>query len=287
MKATIAIPAWGERCLDLATKYAVPSVLAALDGRPAQFMVYTDQPGRFVGLQGVSFQPVPKATTSFKSLTASQLGTWEKAAPGSIVLLLNADVVVSREVFAVAEQKFADRYRVIATTGVRTLAGKSEPPIGASARELLAWAWTNRHMVIENSVWGRGRTLFPVAVYFEKDGNVVAHSSHLHPFLLLKDRRRLRCAGTIDDDLLKHYQDSEIFYPHEAEVGFAELSPATIGEHFMGVGQPISQDLVTGFSKDFMVTHVRNFRAPLRIIGDGDAGDEVAYKIADKMIGNH
>jgi hypothetical protein len=283
----IVIPAWGERCVETANKYVIPSVLAALQhaNKTAKFIIYTDRPDQFHQVRTHFFRPVPPGKTPFDSLTRAHKQTIAEVPHGRVVALLNADIVVSKELFAIGDAAFEKGYKIVSSVGVRTLmhADTMPPPVGGTAEEVRTWAWANRHPLVETCIYGRSNGAFPVALYFEKDGNVVLHCGHQHPFLMLKDNREIRFIGTIDDDLVARYADNEIYYPSNGELGFAELSPHANGPLAPAMSEPITVQSMWNFGANFIAAHIRNFRVPLRILGDGDAGDEDVSRIADGM----
>lgn len=282
----ITIPAWGEHYVNYATRYVIPSVIAALKERDCKlqpkFLVYTDVKDRFARvLSGydVEYMPVPHGG-GHVSLIRAHKDVIMRSPAGSVMVLLNADIMVSREAFVVADLIFAAGYRAVASIGIRSLIKKEPPPVGASASDLLQWCWRNRHPIIEECVWGRGKSSTPTMIFFEQDENVIAHCVHLHPFMVVKDRD-LQFIGTIDDDLLARYTEKEIYVLSDAEIGFAELS---VAEKTVGPGNqsaPLSVHRVFGFGKNYLPSHFRNFRNALRITGRGPVDNTPAKMIAD------
>src|SRR5687767_13146566 len=175
---------------------------------------------------------------------------------GSVVMLFNADVVASIETFTAAQALLTGGTKVLAALGLRCLMQESEPPIGADARTLLDWAWTNRHPINEDCVWGRGRTGTPTLLFFERGSSVTARCFHMHPVFIRKDRE-ITFDGTIDDDFLGRYTSSEIHVIRDCEMAFAELSPAS--KQFRSVA-PLSVDRVAQFGAHrFRPAHLEMF----------------------------
>jgi hypothetical protein len=283
----ITIPAWGARYVDVAARYAVPAVLKALDAADfdlaCRFHVFTDAPARLrmaLKDEDVDWQPMPPGG-GFHGLTKAHRATLAVASPDSIVLLLNADIVVSVEAITQAVKLLSGRTKVLVSTGIRTAIGNEKPPIGADAAALFAWAWRNRHPFMEDSVWCRGRTKVPTTVFFERDGSVVCRCFHLHPFFVRKDRA-LDFKGTIDDDLLARYAPDEMRVLTEREIGFAELSPPD--RRFSSGPKPLTEADIIQFGRNFLPAHVRNFTHPIRICGDGPV-DDGAWKAIAKGLG--
>lgn len=281
----ISIPAWGDHYVDYATRYVIPSVRAALERRggaiPPKFLVYTDARDRFIkALDGcdAEYLPVPHGG-GHVALIRAHKDVITRAPMGSIMVLLNADIMISRDAFVTSDLIFASGHKAVASIGIRSLIKKELPPIGASAEDLLKWSWRNRHPIIEDCVWGRGKSSTPTMIFFENGKNVVAHCVHLHPFMVLKDRS-LSFIGTIDDDLLGAYTESEIYVLSNAEIGFAELSTA---EKTVGGTQrmPLTVHRIVEFGKNYLPSHFRNFRNALRITGNGPVNNDSARMISE------
>ncbi len=293
------IPAWGDRYVHDAVQYVIPSVRAAAEAANVslKLVIYTDTPFAFarvlIGLdaelRGVGTPGATPQEALQGTLRNIHRWTMAEAPPGSIATLLNADIVVSREFFSFAAQAFSGGgCRAVVGTALRATVGADVPPIGATARELLAWAWRNRHAITEDCVWDRGHTVFPNVLIFDSGGNTVLHSVHLHPFFLLTDARPVRFRGTIDDDLLTNYADGEVCYISAAEVGFAELSPAVFKVGQYGSGGSISPEAVVRFGKNcsWAPAHLRNLQQPIRIQGFGAVDDSPICGIINKLKGN-
>jgi hypothetical protein len=285
----IAVPAWGAHYVETAVRFTVPAAFAALSeaGVRGRFIVHTDAARPFLDVFSgrgheldIHAMPREAVPNGFHGLTVAHRQVLKAAPTGSIVALLNADIVVSREVFCFAGAVFDSGKRVVASVGHRSLIADEEPPIGASARELLDWCWRNRHPVAEDCVWGRGRTHLPTVLYFEEGGSVVMHGFHLCPVLLLKEREH-NFQGTIDDDLLAAYGEDEICVPAEREIAFAELSPR---EKFFRSAQPLSVPVVTAFGvKRIQPAHLRSFRHAIRVTGDGPVDNSPALAIYENL----
>lgn len=283
----ITIPAWGAHYVDTAVHFTVPAVIAALEAAEmdvrCRFHVFTDRPRRFDAVlrdEDVQWHEVP--AKGFAGLTKAHCIGLELAEPGAIVLLLNADILVSREAIQNAAEMLSGGTKVLVSTGIRAVLRQEDPPIGADARTLFAWAWRNRHPFMEESVWGRGRTRHPTTLFFERDGSVICRCFHLHPFFVLKDRQ-IEFRGTVDDDLLARYSPAEFRVLTDREIGFAEMSPA---ERRFPVGTPLTAEDVIRFGRKFIPAHRRNFTYPIRICGDGPVDDAPWRAIAAGLAGH-
>lgn len=283
----ICIPAWGRHYVDIAERFVVPSILAALKERdrsagPVTFMLYTDAPRRFSPLlvgHNVAYRGAPAAgQTIHQGLTWAHRDTLARAPEGATVALLNADIVISRETFAAADILFQGQSRVIASLGVRSVLNeKAPPPIGGSAAEVFGWAWRYRHPIISDLLWGEGRSSLPTMLFFAERGSVVCHCFHMHPFLIRKDRT-LDFRGTVDDDLLARYGVSEIYVARDFEAGFAEISLPD--KQHQSSHLPLSVQNVVKFGTGrLLASHLRSFGHKIRIVGNGNVDDEPARAI--------
>lgn len=293
----ICIPAWGDHYRWVAANFAIPALVAALQkvSLSYEFVIYTDEPTPFMVLPHVSaqFREPPVADTPHDALTAIHTRTLIEAPTNSIVGLFNSDIVPSVEVFATAALAFSAGYQVMASFGLRTLMSglmQGPPPIGATAAELFKWGWAHRHPIVDNCIWGQGKTAFPVTLFFVNGhSNVVAHCSHLHPFLVRKQDRDYNFRGTVDDGLLHLYKEEEIYYCSNGQVGFIELSPAEnpVAPHFMSKREEVvDESFVIEFGQHYLTSHCRNLRHAFRILGDKHVYDTPAIVIADAIKGN-
>jgi hypothetical protein len=288
MNLLISVPAWRPHYVDYAARYTVPAVLEAYRWSPwpgdVKFLIHTDRPDVFRRLlQGHDneIRPAPRQP-NFIGLTQAHDEAVAAIPEGGAGLLLNSDIVVSREVFAKGAEIIERGFSVIASIGVRSLIETELPPIGADARTLLDWSWRNKHPIIKDLIWGTGRSRIPTMLFFENGGSVVCHCFHMHPFFVVKNRN-LRFRGTIDNDLMAKFADRDIYVVCNREIGFAELSPIT--KRF-GSAQPLSIDFMNSFGKRFTPAHVRNFRHAMRICGD-DAVETAAGTILAAVAQDH
>jgi len=293
----ISIPAWGKTYVDIATRFTIPAVFASLAAggmrEPANFIIHTDDQDRFkTALCGHNLifralaEPRPTQAQNWPVFKAAHRDAMAITPKGAILTLLNSDIVVSRETFGFVSDVFeSDKIRVIASSGgIRaTLCDTSAPPIGASAVDLNAWIWANKHSIIQECIWGKGRSGLPTVLFFEHDdGGVSMHYFHLVPMFMIKDDRSLSFKGTIDDDLLGCYGDDECFFVSDKQMAFAELSPAS---KVHSVGQLLTVDVMMNFWKDrFLPCHLRNFRHRISVLGNPQnthpAADEIIMKLS-------
>jgi len=256
-----------------------------------KFIIWTDEQHDFaLPPNEVSFRKAPKEPGNVHdALTEMHSRVLREAPHDSMVCLLNADIIPSEELFTVGQLALSSNFRVVASFGLRVLwQSPMEVPPSHSAKALLEWGWRHKHPVVDNCIWGSGKTAFPLPMFFVNGhSNAVAHCSHLHPFLIRKDGREFQFRGTIDDGLLHLYKDDEVYYPGNREIGFVELSEHNLAPHFMVVReQMLDEDFVCEFGKHFLTTHCRNMRQAFRIIGNATVYDAPAIRIADRIGGN-
>jgi hypothetical protein len=225
----VSIPVWGTRYTRTFAQYTVPALRAALEGftEPVYFIVHTDAPEHvkkaLEGFRGET-HPVGAAPT-YVTLQESHADAINRAAIGDNVVLLNADLVVSNNLFTRCREHFAAGRRAVVLTGIRTNLEDAPPPIGAPPRALLEWAWEHRHQIIKDLEWGRGTSMLPTNLFFTHDGSVVARGFHLHPVAIVK-HAAIAFKSTIDGDLLEHFAREEIHVVTSPDdLAMLEMSP--------------------------------------------------------------
>lgn len=304
---SIAIPAWGAEYVALAVRYTVPAILASLresEFRDVSFRIWTDDRSAFAAaLDGfpVDFRPAParlaRPAQRQRLRDKQWMATWgafmqahrdaiELTPPGAIVALFNADIVCSRETFAVVGRALApdSGKKTVVSVGIRTLIDGNVPPVGVDAQTLNRWIWQHPHPITQECIWGRGGSKHPTLIFFQDGDSVAMHGFHLTPMFIVREPRALQFNGTIDDDLLKHYADDDIHYVRDAACAFAELS-ARWKTHPAGV--PLSVDAVLNFGeRRLSKAHVRNFGQRLAVLGDPQADHPAAAAIKARLTGH-
>ena len=232
----VALPAWGERCVGVLLAYTLPALAAALRqlGKPTTLLVWTDAPTRVaaaceaLGAPGdlsAKFLPVPGPDGSFMSMSGCHREALALAGRGDRVLLLTSDMVLSREVLATCEQHLAGGKQLICCVAPRALQDAG-PPVGATGRDLLAWAWENRHPMTRDCTWPDGRSYDVWRMYFERGGAVSARVFLPHPLVCVPDGRRLTFSPTIDVNLTSNFSQAFTYMITRPEEGAAvEISP--------------------------------------------------------------
>jgi len=237
MSWVIAIPAWGDRCIPLLRGSAIPSVQAALKyagNPPARFVIHTDEPGRLADIAAThkcEIRRLPQVRHSrYYTLSDCHREAIEYAKPGEFVALINADHVVSREIFMASERVLHAGKRLVMMCGTRTLQSDvtPQPVIGVSSRDLLSWAWDNRHQTMEDAIWGTGKSTSLSMLYFvnQTQSEVISRCFHLHPFAFVK-QPELKFKGlTVDEDLADAWPKELIHVVTKAdEAALIEQSP--------------------------------------------------------------
>lgn len=274
MDLYIAIPAWNEPYLQIATQWTIPAVKAALAERASDgtaiFCAYTDNESAVDEAVGpdyeVHFYPLRGAHNPWGTFMAAHRTTINTTPIGAISILLNADIIVSNEFFRVIDDVFANpTINVMACLGVRAELGE-EPPIGVDAQCLMQWAWTHRHQITRDCTWP-SRT--PHVVFLPEEGGVSAHSWYLTPIALRKTEewRYLPLYKTIDDSVLGEYADEEIHFITNGELFYLELSPPE-KRATPTAAEPIGVDGLIRCGKMAGYCQTRNFTQRITVLGN-------------------
>ncbi|MDB5555419.1 MAG: hypothetical protein JWL86_5403 [Rhizobium sp.] len=219
----VALPVWGAHYVDVYLKAALPSLQAALafagiNPADCEIIVYGDGE--------LASRPMPTIGDKYRQLGDVHRDALAKAPNGARVMLLTADMVVSREVFAACDARFDAGKRAIVVGPSRTLL---DAPLvaGRSSRDLLAWSLEHAHPFTQETFFG-GKALPPSTMRFRKGKDVTMRGFHLHPLAVVKDRP-LPFKGTLDQDLIGFFDQAEIHIVTQAdEMSAAELSPADL-----------------------------------------------------------
>ena len=226
----IVLPGWGERCRALLADRVIPAVLHALHfaDQGATLLIYSDVEFRLPELPaGVTaqFHPVPGPDFAFESLSNCHRDALTLIEPAARIMLLTADMVVSREVFATCNTHFNVGRRLICCIAPRT---RQEvlPPIGATGRDLGAWAWEHRHRMTRECTWPDGHSFDIWRMYFERAGEVAAHAFLPHPLAAMPGGRHVAFRPTIDVNFAASFSAGETYLISDpAEGVIIEQSP--------------------------------------------------------------
>jgi hypothetical protein len=212
----ISVPVWGDVYKQVFLERAAPALrqaiialgeYAGLQGNGlkdyCKVVFHTDSPGFADGaFPECSVEYIRIAPGNiYTSLQYGHRDAINMAPTDYRVGLLNADLVVSRNLFAKCEQHILGGKRAIVLLGIRTLLQEEAPPVGAAPRELLSWAWDHRHIIIKDLEWGKGASHLPTNLFWSDDNSVVARGFHLHPVAIHK-QEALNFISTIDGDML-------------------------------------------------------------------------------------
>lgn len=224
--------------------------------------------------------------TSYVALQRGHADAVASAEVGDYVLLLNADLVVSVNLIRACAAHFERGARAVVLTGIRTTKQDETPPMGATPRALLEWAWHHRHRIIRDLEWGSGRSMLPTNVFFERGGAVCARGFHLHPVAIVK-QEATAFQSTIDGDLLDCFDRAFVHVVTDPDdCAMLEVSPEK--KRF-----PVGQNVMTpsGVAKSMLHrasdTHKWLFTHRLGVVGnyDGDEDERVAAEVLDFMAG--
>lgn len=297
----ICVPAWTKMYVELAANYTIPAAIASLKARkvqgPVKFLLHTDN---LAYRLSEACEDYDKEVFQVRVRPGHRDHHWVAfkqahrdahayTPEGSICVLLNSDIVSSKETFSVVHDVFSDpRINVMVSVGIRALVDpkfpKNIPPIGVSAAELNRWIWDHKHPLTEHCVWGTGTSQHPTVLYFQDGENVSLHGWHLTPMFIRKTRP-ISFKGTIDDDLLQSYRNEEIFYVKNMECSFAELSGLWKTHPY---GRPLTVESVLRFDKmrgtrGFSPAHNRNFRQRITVLGNPTKNDPNADEIIRRL----
>lgn len=230
-KWLVTLPAWGDRCVDVLLRATLPSVLEAVSAARISYelLVWTDAPQRVLSVLPddvpVKIMDPPGPDMAFESMSNCHRQALRMASINDRVLLLTADMVVSREVVATCESHVMAGKTLICCVAMRSVDGPPVP-IGASGRELLAWGWTNRHQMTRECTWPEGKSYDVWRMYFEKDGEVGARAFLPHPLAVMPRGRQIDFRPTIDVNLAMSFPSNMTHFITMPEEGAAiELSP--------------------------------------------------------------
>jgi hypothetical protein len=295
---SIAIPSWRPEYVDLTVKYVIPSVLASLEAAGigpdrVTFNVWTDDQERIgalltgwhveypqVSLPNYHGRKDPLPKEYWAAFMQAHADAMNIAKPGEIIVLLNADIVVSRETFDVVGKALEPHdKRVAISVGIRTVADNNDPPIGADAETLTQYIWSHRHPITDMFLWGKGDSGSPSVLFFEDGGDVTMHCFHLTPMFIKKDRD-FKFRGTIDDDVLQNYQDGEVAFLNDRQCCFCEMSYAYKDHHH---GRLDFNSVLTWARRRTSPAHKRNFRQRFKVLGNPTKNHPVAQQIIDAL----
>src|SRR6266404_405646 len=152
MSWVITTPCWGDYHVGTFTEHTLPALRVALAYAqiPYRLIIHTDSPEKLANLGvPVTFRPLLFPTKTDKQvetgLNHEIFGCCHREAidfteVGERLMFLNADIILSREVFTASEARFEQGKKLIMCAASRhLLKAPNQPPIGSSARNLLDW----------------------------------------------------------------------------------------------------------------------------------------------------
>ena len=209
----ISVPIWGPQYVQVFIEHAAPALRMALAGfgESVRFVCHTDSPGEVTAaLRPFPVQTLPVGLRpTYVTLQESHAQVISMADLGDVVVLLNADLVISGNLIRGCAQHFNSGKKAVVLLGIRTNLLTGLPPAGAEPRALLEWAWDHRHQIIRDLEWGTGSSMLPTNLFFVNDDSVVARGFHLHPVAIVKDHE-ITFGSTIDGDLLDVFDRSTL-----------------------------------------------------------------------------
>ncbi len=158
-------------------------------------------------------------------MTLAHRDALRSAKYADFVMPLTADMVVSPEVFAACEARFAAGKKLILCCGIRAI-DDGTPPDRSSSAALLEWAWAHKHKLTTESMWPDGRSGNWTGMYFEQAGNVIFRPRYPHPIAAMPFGYGTSFFPTIDGNYSHNFRQEEIHVVTDpGELSAIELSP--------------------------------------------------------------
>lgn len=229
----ISVPVWGEPYLTIFLLCTLPAIerAIALYGGDVTLVAHTNNEGRDriraqTQLRQISTPALeqPEAPNPFTTLSACHRAVMTGAQPGTRVILMTADMVISEGSLAYCSEVFKSNKRLVGVAGMRTIWDGIGPNLPRS-RDLLSWGWDHKHAITIDSIYPNGCSQDISRMYFEKDGTVVSRQLLPHPFALAIDGRQLHFEPTVDANLIQSFYDHEVFIVTDPdELAVVEMS---------------------------------------------------------------
>ncbi len=235
-KWLISVPCWGDYHVNTFLKYVLPSLRVAIKqaGVRAHLIIHTEDQRVFIAGYTLPHDEldIELRTPAHGSTHHTTYGNCHRdvirsALPGERVMLMNADIVVSRETFSACEQRFTEGKKLVVAAATRCLFKPGVvPTIGAKSRDMLEWTLGVKHPSVAQCFWGTGRTMIPWAIYFQTSSGVVIRGFHLHPLAFIKQPGLTFHGTSLDEHLIEEFSKDEIHVVTSPdEFALAELSP--------------------------------------------------------------
>lgn len=278
MRISIALPAWGYEYVQRFLGHVLDShvdALANYDG-DVRYLLYSDDPDR-VGAEiarrtgrPIEQRPLKRFNSHYSMLLRCHADALAHAR-GDIVVLTNADILLSAEAFAAIQARIGAGFKVVMCCGTRT-DPKEAPPRPASGPALCEWAVKNMHQITKDLIWGEGCTTTPSFMYFRSGDSVVMRAFHLHPIGVLADRE-FQVEKSIDWNLGNNVGRDEIHVVTDpAEMAMAEISAPS--KEFARLAQRYRmRDVLAWSVKATNDLHWWLLQHSIRLTGTVDCGD--------------
>jgi hypothetical protein len=293
-RMVITVPVWGSYVKTFLGP-VLRSHLAAIEEMKRElrntievrYVVMTDQTSAVArALEGFDLTLVPMVAPPrsriFSTLCEGHARGIDVARTGDRVVMLNADIMVSREAFLAVEKRFRKGKKAVVCGGTRTQLGPltwAPPPL--PARALARWAFDHPHKITRNFVWGSGTTTHPSIVYFSNGPSVVLRGFHIHPLAVVKDRA-LPFNGSVDLNLVEAYKFEEIHVVTDVdELAIAEISEKGKGHYESDRVLTVSQ-IVAFALRGATPMHWWNWRHRIMLAGDGVGVSD--SEVADEVL---
>lgn len=228
----ISVPVWGERYVDVFLATTLPAINRAAEallerGEDVRLVVHTDQPEKVGGQTNLPYtpRPVPAGLRDFDCMSQAHREVLGMACRGDVVALMTADAVINAEGLGYAASALDDPgKKLIMCTAMRALEeGRILSTEGAA---LAAWAWANRHPLVEAATWPDGRAADLSRMFFARAGTAVMRWALPHPLAVRIDGRPLAFTPTVDANLMQCFHHSEIHLATDcSKLALVELSP--------------------------------------------------------------
>lgn len=231
MKLLIALPVWGKRCVDLFSGVVLDSHADALKNfkGTVRYVCHTDNadiPKIIKQKTGcATLTPrLPEVTETYARYGWCNKDALRFAKEDEVIIFLNADIIISREFFAVIQKRIEQGFKCICMGSVRTFP-KEMPKRDIASRELLQWSVDNLHPIYRSLIWGSGNSRYLSSVIFKDKEAWSIRVFHAHPVAAVYSED-MRFTDTVDRDLAAGFDRSEIYMVTDAdECSFAEISP--------------------------------------------------------------
>lgn len=282
----ISVPVWGGWYLRVFLTYTLPSIRLALKHAKAEarWIIHTDHPveiAEALAGEDISTRDVPSGRSHYESFGRGHAEALDAAADGEVVILLNADTIVSREMIGVVNKRFGGGKALLMCAGTRVLESH-DVPIGKPAAVLSAFGVRQFHPMLYDTVWP-ARAVTSSGIHFREGGGLVLRAFHLHPLACLKDRA-LATGVTIDAGLADNYSEAETYIVTDP-IEFAMVSITQDDRRFKVHPRADVADVLY-WAKRAHPRHWWFLKHRIVLAGDGSEGS-VERDIMEKILAGH